>query len=79
MIYDGKKISIYSYLKQLEDYIQSIKNPFNTEKDLLDDNKYEQCECGNPNEFFCEDCKKIYAINVRIIVFIQKIIKSSKG
>ena len=58
MIYDGKKISIYSYLKQLEGYIQSIKIPFNTEKDLLDDNKYEQCECGNPNEFFCEDCKK---------------------
>ena len=58
MIYDGQEISIISYLKQIQYYIEKMKAPNNNEIDLMDDYKYENCDCGKPNKFFCEDCKK---------------------
>ena len=58
MKYDGQETSITSYLKQLKYYIEKMKDPNNNEIDLMDDYKYESCDCGKPNKFFCEDCKK---------------------
>ena len=58
MIYDGQETSITSYLKQLKYYTEKMKEPNNNEIDLMDDYKYESCDCGKPNKFFCEDCKK---------------------
>ena len=59
MNYNGEKIEITSYLKQIEDYKDEINNPNNINDDLLDDYKYEQCyKCRKPNKFFCENCKK---------------------
>jgi len=59
MLINGKEISINSYLKKIKDYIGNIADPNNSDIDLLDDNKYNQCNsCGNPNDFFCEKCKK---------------------
>ena len=58
MIYDGQKISINSYLEKIKNYLEKIKDPNYIEHDLIDDNKYDNCACGKPNEYFCEICNK---------------------
>ena len=81
MLYNGKKISINSYLEKIKDCIEKIADPNNNEIDLLDDNKYNQCNsCGKTNKFFCENCKKNICDNCKdsCLLLKHKIIELKK-